>query len=175
MSTLYQNSTKDGLTGYALTKPSNTSRLRTVYNKTKGIKTVRPGMAKIGEGVQGVVFLAGTSSRGERNLVIKVCPADKSFTMTNQPAVAEYKIQKALYKIAPRHIARPIRFFRQDNYVPIKDFDKRNTKIFDYSKLTSPTNKSNPFVFSNNPLLPPLTTRANALKPCLLGLDGVVL
>ena len=134
MSTLYQNSTKDGLTGYALTKPSNTSRLRTVYNKTKGIKTVRPGMAKIGAGVQGVVFLAGTSSRGERNLVIKVSPADKSFTMTNQPAEAEYKIQKALYKIAPRHIARPIRFFRQDNYVPIKDFDKRNTKIFDYSK-----------------------------------------
>ena len=130
---LYQNSTNNGRAGYALTKVSTNRRLGTVYNVTKGVKTIRPGMARIGSGVQGVAFLASTSANGKQNVVIKVSPRDKAFSPTKQVAEVEYNIQKALYKIVPRHIPVPYKFIHCGNFVPVSDFTSRKPAMFDYN------------------------------------------
>jgi len=130
---LYQNSTNNGRVGYALTKANTHRRLGTVYNVTKGVKTIRPGMAKLGSGVQGVAFLASTSTNGRQNVVIKVSPRDREFPMNKQIAELEYTIQKTLYKIVPRHIPVPYKFIHCRNFIPASDFTNRNPRIFDYN------------------------------------------
>lgn len=129
---LYQNSTNNGRAGYALTKANTHRRLGTVYNVTKGPKKLRPGMAKLGSGVQGVAFLASTSANGRQNVVIKVSPRDREFPMNKQVAELEYQIQKTLYKIVPRHIPVPYKFIHCRNFIPASDFTNRNPRIFDY-------------------------------------------
>ena len=132
MNRLYQNSTNNGRTGYALTGPAPNGSLRTVYNVTKGRKTIRPGMARVASGQQGVVFLASTDRAGKKKIIIKVSPTDKVFSATNQPARAEYTIQKALYKVSPRHIPKPISFRKERLFIPVSDFSDRRPHIFDY-------------------------------------------
>jgi serine/threonine protein kinase len=135
MNRLFQNSTNNGRTGYELTSAAPNGSLRTVYNVTKGRKTIRPGMARLASGQQGVVFLASTDPAGKRKIIIKVSPTDKEFSASkNQVARVEYNIQKALYKVAPRHIPKPIKFFDQQLFVPISAFTNRRTSIFNYSK-----------------------------------------
>ena len=134
MNRLFQNSTNNGRTGYQLTSAAPNGSLRTVYNVTKGRKTIRPGMARLASGQQGVVFLASTDSAGKRKIIIKVSPSDKAYTAANQAARVEYTIQKALYKIAPRHIPKPIKFFDQNLFVPISTFTNRRTDVFNYKK-----------------------------------------
>jgi len=134
MNRLFQNSTNNGRTGYQLTSAAPNGSLRTVYNVTKGRKTIRPGMARLASGQQGVVFLASTDSAGKRKIIIKVSPSDKAYTAANQAARAEYTIQKALYKVAPRHIPKPIKFFDQQLFVPISTFTNRRTDVFNYKK-----------------------------------------
>lgn len=130
---LYQNSTNNGRTGYQLTKVNSNRRLGTVYNVTKGAKTIRPGMAQLGSGVQGVAYLASTSANGKQNVVIKVSPKDRLFPMNRQVAETEYTIQKALYKIVPRHVPVPYKFLHCRNFVPMSEFKNRNPRIFDYN------------------------------------------
>ena len=91
-------------------------------------------MARLASGQQGVVFLASTDSAGKRKIIIKVSPSDKAYTAANQAARVEYTIQKALYKIAPRHIPKPIKFFDQNLFVPISTFTNRRTDVFNYKK-----------------------------------------
>jgi len=134
MNRLFQNSTNNGRTGYQLTSAAPNGSLRTVYNVTKGHKTIRPGMARLASGQQGVVFLASTDRAGKRKIIIKVSPTDKAFSVANQAARVEYNIQKALYKVAPRHIPKPIKFFDQNLFVPVTEFTNRRTNIFNYSK-----------------------------------------
>jgi len=134
MNRLFQNSTNNGRTGYELTSAAPNGSLRTVYNVTKGRKTIRPGMARLASGQQGVVFLASTDPAGKRKIIIKVSPSDKAYTAANQVARAEYTIQKALYKVAPRHIPKPIKFFDQNLFVPLSAFTERRPRIFNYSK-----------------------------------------
>jgi serine/threonine protein kinase len=134
MNRLFQNSTNNGRTGYQLTSAAPNGSLRTVYNVTKGRKTIRPGMARLASGQQGVVFLASTDSAGKRKIIIKVSPSDKAYTAANQAARVEYTIQKALYKIAPRHIPKPIKFFDQNLFVPISTFTNRRPSVFNYKK-----------------------------------------
>jgi len=134
MNRLFQNSTNNGRTGYELTSAAPNGSLRTVYNVTKGQKTIRPGMARLASGQQGVVFLASTDPAGKRKIIIKVSPTDKAFSATNQAARVEYNIQKALYKVSPRHIPKPIKFFDQQLFVPISAFTNRRTSIFNYRK-----------------------------------------
>ena len=129
---LFQNSTNNGRTGFALTKPANNGSLRTVYNVTKGRTTIRRGVAKIGSGAQGTVFLASTDKAGKRKVVIKVSPVDKH-TTGKQPARAEYDIQKAIYKLVPRHVPKPIEFFTARNYIPLSNFNNRKPSIFNYT------------------------------------------
>lgn len=134
MNRLFQNSTNNGRTGYQLTSAAPNGSLRTVYNVTKGRKTIRPGMARLASGQQGVVFLASTDSAGKRKIIIKVSPSDKAYTAANQVARTEYTIQKALYKVAPRHIPKPIKFFDQQLFVPLSAFTERRPSIFNYNK-----------------------------------------
>ena len=128
---LFQNSTNNGRTGFALTKPANNGSLRTVYNVTKGRTSIRRGVAKIGSGAQGTVFLASTDKAGKRKVVIKVSATDKH-TSGKQPARAEYDIQKAVYKLVPRHVPKPIEFFTTQNYIPLSNFNNRKPSIFNY-------------------------------------------
>lgn len=134
MDRLFQNSTNNGRTGYELTSAAPNGSLRTVYNVTKGRKTIRAGMARVASGEQGVVFLASTDHIGKRKIIIKVSPTAKAFSDANQVARAEYSIQKALYKIVPRHIPRPIKFFEQNLFVPISAFKTRHNTVFNYKK-----------------------------------------
>ena len=134
MNRLFQNSTNNGRTGYELTSAAPNGSLRTMYNVTKGRKTIRPGMARIASGQQGVVFLASTDAAGKRKIIIKVSPKDKAYSSANQSARVEYTIQKALYKVAPRHIPKPIKFFEQNLFVPVSAFTTRRPSIFDYKK-----------------------------------------
>lgn len=129
---LYQNATNNGRTGYALTKPANNGSLRTVYNVTKGRTTIRRGMAKIGSGVQGVVYLASTDKEGKRKVVIKVSATDKAYSVAKQQAKIEYDIQKKLYAIVPRHVSKPIKFIQARDFVPVTSFEKRQPRIFNY-------------------------------------------
>jgi serine/threonine protein kinase len=91
-------------------------------------------MARLAAGQQGVVFLASTDRAGKHKIIIKVSPKDKAFSLANQAARVEYTIQKALYKIAPRHIPKPIKFFDQDRFIPVSEFKNRRTDVFDYKK-----------------------------------------
>ena len=133
MNRLFQNSTNNGRTGDQLTSAAPNGSLRTVYNVTKGRKTIRPGMARLASGQQGVVFLASTDRAGKHKIIIKVSPTDKDFSATNQVARVEYNIQKDLYKLVPRHIPKPIKFFYQQLFVPVSAFTDRRPRIFDYS------------------------------------------
>ena len=134
MNRLFQNSTNNGRTGYQLTSAAPNGSLRTVYNVTKGRKTIRPGMARLASGQQGVVFLASTDPAGKRKVIIKVSPSDKAYSAANQAARVEYNIQKALYKVSPRHIPKPIKFFDQQLFVPVSAFTSRRTNVFNYKK-----------------------------------------
>jgi serine/threonine protein kinase len=134
MNRLFQNSTNNGRTGYELTSAAPNGSLRTVYNITKGRKTIRPGMARLASGQQGVVFLASTDPAGKRKIIIKVSPSDKAYSASKQAARVEYNIQKALYSVAPRHIPKPIKFFEQQLFVPVSAFTIRRPSIFDYSE-----------------------------------------
>jgi serine/threonine protein kinase len=130
---MYQNATNNGRTGYALTKPANNGSLRTVHNVTKGRTTIRRGMAKIGSGVQGVVYLASTDKEGKRKVVIKVSATDKAYSAAKQQAKIEYDIQKKLYAIVPRHVCKPMKFMRARDFIPVTSFEKRIPKIYDYN------------------------------------------
>jgi serine/threonine protein kinase len=134
MNRLFQNSTNNGRTGYQLTSAAPNGSLRTVYNVTKGRKTIRPGMARLASGQQGVVFLASTDPAGKRKVIIKVSPSDKAYSAANQSARVEYDIQKALYKVSPTHIPKPIKFFDQQLFVPVSSFSPRRTNVFNYKK-----------------------------------------
>lgn len=134
MNRLFQNSTNNGRAGYELTSAAPNGSLRTVYNVTKGRKTIRPGMARLASGQQGVIFLASTDSAGKRKIIIKVSPSDKQYSPANQAARVEYNIQKALYKVDPRHIPKPIKFFDQNLFIPISEFTSRRPHIYNYSK-----------------------------------------
>ena len=134
MNRLFQNSTNNGRTGYQLTSAAPNGSLRTVYNVTKGRKTIRPGMARLASGQQGIVFLASTDPAGKRKVIIKVSPSDKAYSAANQSARVEYNIQKALYKVAPRHIPKPIKFFDQQLFIPVSSFSPRRTNVFNYKK-----------------------------------------
>jgi len=129
---LYKNTTLNGRTGYALTKVNNNRRLGTVYNVTRGVKKISKGIARLGGGTQGAVYLACTSPRCDHNIVIKVSPRDK--TTRRQSAEVEYEIQKTLYKIVQHHIPVPYKLIECKGFVPASDFNDRNTSMFDYQQ-----------------------------------------
>lgn len=114
---LYQNSTNNGRTGHQLTSlNTNTTNLRTKYNIRLGPKVVRRGMARLGAGTQGVVYLACTTPTCADKLVIKVSPTD--MTRQKQPSDVEFMIQKAVFKVVPTHVAVPYKLIRAVDFAP---------------------------------------------------------
>ena len=95
----------DGSVGFRRLNTKNTLNL-VPLRKT----VIRKGLVRLDAGKQGVVFLASvrrTVPQGSE-FVIKVCPTDKAVPKMNQISRVEYNVQKALYKVVPQNIPRPI-------------------------------------------------------------------
>ena len=113
----WQNSTVNGRTGTALTT-LNKTELRTIYNVTKGVKTVRKGIAKLGGGEQAVVYLGYYDKACKHPVSLKVFPLDKAFPVNKQPAETEFKIGEKVHKVVPTHTPKYIAMERTKGFVP---------------------------------------------------------
>lgn len=130
--TLYQDSTNNGRTGHQLTSMNTRStNLRTVYNVTRGRKTVKRGMAKLGAGKQGVVFLGCPSPSCKDKIVIKVSPTDRTLGKKQIPEV-EFDIQKKIFKVVPAHVAVPYAIDKSTDFVPVSSYATPNARVYDY-------------------------------------------
>jgi len=129
----FQNSTNNGRTGTALTSLNNKGGLRTVYNVTKGAKSIHLGVGKLGGGVQAVVYLGYTDKAATKPVSIKVFPFDRDFPPTKQPANLEFDIGSKLHTIVPRHVPKYIALEKAYEFAPLQNMNK----------LTGPFNKSN--------------------------------
>lgn len=128
---LYQNSTNNGRTGHVLASLNmTTTNLRTKYNSSKGLKRIRKGMALLGSGKQGIVFLACPTRSCKQHIVIKVSPHERR-ARTQIPLV-EFNIQKKVFKVAPTHIAVPYNITTCVNFAPVSDFKNRRSS-YDYT------------------------------------------
>ena len=130
---LYQNATNNGRTGHMLTSANNSKRLATMYNSSKGMKRIRQGIARLGSGKQGVVFLACTSPKCKQQLIIKVAPFDRQFPQNNQPAEYEFKVHRQVFKVAPTHVSAMYSFKLCRDFTPVNSFRNRSNVYFDYS------------------------------------------
>jgi len=129
---LYQDSTNNGRTGHHLTSLNTRStNLRTVYNVTRGRKSVKRGMAKLGSGKQGVVFLGCPSPSCKEKIVIKVSPTDLELTGKQIPEI-EFDIQKKIFKVVPNHVAVPYAIDKSTDFVPVSSYSTPNTRVYDY-------------------------------------------
>ena len=117
----WQNSTANGRTGTALTSLNKTG-LRTIYNVSKGIKSVRKGVAKLGGGAQAIVYLGYYDKAAKRPVSLKVFPLDKAFPVTKQPAEYEFKIGQKVHEVAPTHTPKYTALERSLGFAPLKNF-----------------------------------------------------
>ncbi|NBX49394.1 protein kinase family protein [bacterium] len=130
VSNFFQNSTNNGRTGTALTSLNKAGGLRTVYNVSKGKKSVRLGIAKLGGGEQAVVYLGYTDPECTRPLSIKVFPFDGAFAPNNQPSEMEFRIGKILHDIVPRHVPAYKSIEKIVNFVPEKNLNRLTGPMF---------------------------------------------
>lgn len=114
----FQNSTNNGRTGAALTSLNKVGGLRTVYNVSKGKKSVRLGVARLGSGEQATVYLGYTDAAAKKPLSIKVFPFDRAFPSGKQPSEIEFMIGKKLHAIAPRHVPNYMSIEKLMEFVP---------------------------------------------------------
>jgi hypothetical protein len=131
---LYQNSTNNGRTGHMLTSANNSKRLATMYNSSKGMKRIRQGIARLGSGKQGVVFLACTAPNCKQQIIIKVAPFDRQFPQMKQPAEYEFKVHRQVFKVAPTHVSAMYSFKLCRDFTPINSFRNRNSIYFEDRK-----------------------------------------
>ena len=117
----WQNSTANGRTGTALTSMNKTG-LRTIYNVSKGIKSVRKGIAKLGGGEQATVYLGYYDKAAKRPVSLKVFPLDKAFPANKQPAEYEFKIGQKVHEVAPTHTPKYTALERSLGFAPLKNF-----------------------------------------------------
>jgi serine/threonine protein kinase len=103
---LYQNSTANGRTGANLTSVAPNGPIRTTYNLSKGKKSVREGIAKVGAGAQATVYLGFKDKAATKPVSVKIFPFDRTFPQQFQPAFTEFQIGQLLHKVCPRHIPR---------------------------------------------------------------------
>jgi len=119
----FQNSTKNGRSGTALTSLHNTN-LRTVYNVSKGKKSIRRGVAQIASGTQAVIYLGYYDKEAKRPVSIKVFPTDTDFK--EQSAETEFKIGTLLHKAVPLHIPKFFSIERVHMFASLKNMSKAN-------------------------------------------------
>lgn len=123
----------NGATGFKATALANHNKLYTVPS---GKMSMKKGMAQLGKGTQGVVFLAYTSPKGTYPVTIKVIPHDK--TIKQQTADIEFDIQKKLYALVPGNIPEPYAITHDcKGFIPVSSWKNNSKKnIFDYTKQT---------------------------------------
>ena len=129
----FQNSTNNGRTGTALTSLNSKGGLRTVYNVSKGKKSIHLGVGKLGGGVQAVVYLGYTDKAATKPISIKVFPFDRDFPESKQPANLEFDIGSKLHALVPRHVPKYVALEKAYEFAPPHNMNK----------LTGPFNKSN--------------------------------
>jgi hypothetical protein len=66
--------------------------------------------------------------------VIKVLPFDKGFSAAKQPARIEYDIQKAIFKVIPRHVPAVYKLVECNDFVNPNSFSNRRNNHFNYSR-----------------------------------------
>lgn len=135
VSKFYYKGTNNGRVGPVIKIPSNSKRLTTVYNIRRGTRTIRRGIARLGAGTQGIVYLACTTPTCDKgnNIVIKVSPFDMSFSNSKQTPKIEYEIQKAVFKVAPRHVPAIYKIIECNDFVGVEAFANRKS-FFNYHK-----------------------------------------
>ena len=123
----------NGKTGFQATKLANHNKLYTVPN---GKMTVNKGMAQLGKGTQGIVFLAYTGPRANNPVTIKVVP--KYPSNKRQVAEFEFYLQKKLYAIHPGNIVpKPYKMIKCKDFIPVSSWKNANKKPgYDYSDQT---------------------------------------
>ena len=128
---LYHLETTNGRGHYQIlgaNNKSNNLRLRPVT-----ILRPKRGIIKVDAGRQGAIFLASSQKNARKQFVIKVCPSNPK--LKQQTSAIEFKICQKLYKVVPRRVPRPIKFFTCTNFVPEFIWENKNTN-FNYSKQT---------------------------------------
>jgi hypothetical protein len=101
-----------------------------MYNVSKGKKSVRLGVARLGSGEQASVYLGYTDAAATKPLSIKVFPFDEAFPTGKQPSEIEFMIGQKLHAIAPRHIPNYMSIEKLMDFVPASNL----------SRLTGPMN-----------------------------------
>jgi serine/threonine protein kinase len=92
---------------------------------------VKRGMAKLGSGKQGVVFLGCPTASCKEKIVIKVSPTDRTLTGKQIPEV-EFDIQKKIFKVVPAHVAVPYAIDTSTDFIPTSSYSSPNTGVYDY-------------------------------------------
>lgn len=120
----FKNVTNNGKTGHALTSLNKSGGIRTTYNLSKGKKSVRIGVGKLGQGAQAVVYLGYHDPALTKPVSIKVFPFDRTFPPNQQPALTEFEIGKKVHEVAPRHTPKYISIERARAFVNPKNLNK---------------------------------------------------
>jgi hypothetical protein len=113
----FKNATNNGRTGPTLTS-LNKKGLRTIYNVTKGKKSIHRGIAKLGGGTQAVVYLGYFDRAATKPVSLKVFPYDSEFPADNQPVQSEFKIGEKIHDVVPRHSPNYFNMERTIDFVP---------------------------------------------------------
>jgi hypothetical protein len=92
-----------------------------VYNVSKGKKSVRLGVARLGSGEQASVYLGYTNAAATKPMSIKVFPFDRAFPTGKQPSEIEFMIGKKLHAIVPRHVPNYMSIEKLMDFVPAKN------------------------------------------------------
>ena len=111
---VYHRETSNGRGHYQILGANNKSsnlRLRPVVPLRP-----RKGMIKVDAGRQGAIFLASFKKSAKKEFVIKVCPTNRK--LKKQISQIEFIIAQQLYKIIPRRVPKPLKFFTCSNFVP---------------------------------------------------------
>lgn len=158
---LYHRVAVNGSVGFRRLNTKNTLDL---YPLRKTV--IRKGVVKLDAGKQGVVFLASArrSVPQGSEFVIKVCPTDNTLPQSNQISKIEYNVQKALYKVVPQNIPRPIApLIECSNFLSPSNLRSKSAVINDeknYSRQTLMFSEYIPY----GPLYEYLTKLTNSKK-----------
>jgi Protein kinase domain len=133
---LFKVVTNNGRTGFKATKPMNGAKLATEPNSKLKIT---PGIARIGKGRAGIVYLASTSSRRHKYVAIKIIPHDKAAEARKdpQPAVVEYTIQKQIQGVddwVRAHVVNVFNLVHCMDFVDPREINVNNANVMNTSK-----------------------------------------
>jgi hypothetical protein len=158
---LYHRVAINGSVGFRRLNTKNTLNLFPL-RKT----VIRKGMIKLDAGKQGVVFLASARKSVPQGseFVIKICPTDNNVSKNRQISRIEYMVQKALYKVVPANIPRPIApLIECNNFLTPSNLRSKSAVINDEKNYSKQTLMFSEYI-SYGPLYEYLTKLINSKK-----------